>query len=236
MRHFDLTCDTGEENLACDEALLDRAEASDQGEVLRFYQPGSYFVVLGYGNQARTEVRLEACRRDGVPVLRRCSGGGTVLQGPGCLNYALILRADRPETGSIPEANRFIMERHRVMIQGMIGGEVRTQGHTDLTWNGLKFSGNAQRRKRRYLLFHGTLLHQFDLPRVDHWLAMPSTEPDYRNHRPHPDFLTNIPAPAESLKAALREIWGAKEPLLKNPDWSGLLSSRYRLDEWNLRF
>ena len=36
-----------------------------------------------------------ACGADGVPLVPRSSGGGTVLLGPGCLLYSLVLRYDR---------------------------------------------------------------------------------------------------------------------------------------------
>jgi lipoate-protein ligase A len=109
MNHLDLTLSTPAENLACDEALLEEAEALG-GEVLRFWESPVHFVVLGYANKAREEVDIEACRTRCVPILRRCSGGGTVLQGPGCLNYSVILRIEAaPELQSITETNRFVM-------------------------------------------------------------------------------------------------------------------------------
>src|SRR6266853_3734385 len=115
MIQCDLTLSSAGENLACDEALLDLCEDGLCNELLRFWEPSQYFVVLGYANQARTEVNLPFCKQHGIPILRRCSGGGTVVQGPGCLNYALILRIteDGPMR-SISSANQFIMERNRV--------------------------------------------------------------------------------------------------------------------------
>src|SRR5262245_28828367 len=97
MRLLDLTLPTPAENLACDDALLELCEQAGGGEVLRFWEPGQHFIVLGYANQVRAEVKLEACRTDGLGVFRRCSGGGAVLQGPGCLNYSLIVPI--PESG-----------------------------------------------------------------------------------------------------------------------------------------
>src|SRR5512139_3476750 len=94
MQLFDQTFPTPEHNLACDEALLDCAESGEGGETLRFWEPAAPFVVLGHSNRLATEVDAAACERLGIPLLRRCSGGGTVLQAPGCLNYALILRCD----------------------------------------------------------------------------------------------------------------------------------------------
>ena len=91
MKHCDLTLPSAEENLACDEVLLDLCDEGDAGEVIRFWEPAQYFVVVGYGNKLATEVNVPFCQLNTIPVLRRCSGGGTVLQGPGCLNYSLIL-------------------------------------------------------------------------------------------------------------------------------------------------
>src|ERR1051325_5350957 len=122
MQYCDLTFPTPEENLACDEALLDWAEEQAMGApasrrreltgspesqnydlagetpalpgILRLWEPTRYFVVLGYANRLATEVNAAFCRQNTIPILRRCSGGGTVLQGPGILNYTLVLPAD----------------------------------------------------------------------------------------------------------------------------------------------
>ena len=114
MKLCDLTLASPEENLACDEALLDFCEAGQSEEILRFWEPARYFVVLGYANKVAREVNLPFCRANGIPVLRRCTGGGTVLQGPGVLNYSLILRMDASgPLHSIAATNEFIMERHQ---------------------------------------------------------------------------------------------------------------------------
>src|SRR3989442_6260317 len=94
VKYLDLTLPTHAENLACDEALLDWCDERDGPEVLRFWEPRQHFVVVGYGNRVEREVNVAACHELSIPVLRRCSGGGTVLQGPGCLDYSLILPID----------------------------------------------------------------------------------------------------------------------------------------------
>src|SRR5579872_3053741 len=98
MRHLDLTLPTAADDLALDEALLLRAEAGEGGEVLRFWERPRPAVVLGAGCRLADEVNEAACRADGVPVLRRASGGGTVLLGPGCLLYTLVLAYARDPT------------------------------------------------------------------------------------------------------------------------------------------
>ena len=118
MKLFDLTLPTPAENLACDEALLNECETRG-GAALCFWESTVPFVVVGYGNEVAREVNAVACEADGVPILRRCSGGGTVLQGPGCLNYALVLEiASDAALASVSGANKFILHRIASALSG----------------------------------------------------------------------------------------------------------------------
>jgi len=236
--HCDLTLPTPAENLACDEALLAACESGAADSVLRLWEPTGHFVVLGYANQAAREANLDFCRWKGIPVLRRCSGGGTVLQGPGCLNYALILSSQAGPCGSISSANEFIMRRHQAALAELLQRPVERRGHTDLAIGGLKFSGNAQRRHDRWLLFHGSFLLHFDLELIESALPMPSRQPDYRLGRPHDAFLMNLEIRAHLLKAALIKAWEALHPLTKTPleEVRRLVRDKYTNDAWNLKF
>ena len=239
MKYLDRTFSTPQENLACDEALLDWCEEGTNDEILRFWEPHEHFVVLGYSNKNRTEVNLDSCRALDIPVLRRCSGGGTVLQGPGCLNYALILRSetDSPLAG-VTTANAFIMNRHRDALNPLLNDNILIQGHTDLTFNDLKFSGNSQRRKRRLLLFHGSFLLDVDLALIERVLLTPSRQPSYRRNRSHQEFLTNLRMSAQRVKEALRQTWDATEPLTDFPldKIRALATDRYSSDDWTFKF
>jgi lipoate-protein ligase A len=172
-------------------------------------------------------------------VLRRCSGGGTVLQGPGCLNYALFLRVnDSPALESITGTNSFVMQRHRTALSDLLGREVQQQGHTDLALDGRKFCGNAQRRRKNYVLFHGCFLLGLDIGAIEQALPLPSKRPEYRRDRTHRDFLVNLNLPPAALKEALRRAWGATEPLEEFPlvQTEALVRERYSLREWNRKF
>ncbi len=238
MKYIDITLPTPSDKLALHEALLDLCEAGLEGEILRFWEARSHFIVIGYANQAAREANLPACQTHGIPVFRRCSGGGTVLQGPGCLSYSLILKIQ--ETGptrGISSSNSFILQRHLAALAPLLKSPIRTEGHTDLALGNLKFSGNAQRRKRHFLIFHGTFLLQFDLPLIEKFLRMPSQQPDYRQARPHSEFLTNLNLPPDILKSALRQTWEAHDslpdlPLANLSD----LARKYSTDEWNFKF
>jgi lipoate---protein ligase len=239
MKSFDLTLNTPAENLACDEALLDVAENGEADEALRFWEAREHFVVVGYANKVATEVNVAACESHGVPVLRRCSGGGTVLQGPGCLNYALVLRiSDDNPLRNITAANQFIMERNRAALEIVLRRQVEVRGHTDLTIDGHKFSGNSQRRSRRFLLFHGTFLLNFDLTLVNELLPMPSKQPCYRKDRAHGDFLVNLNVSTDAVKAALRDAWRAFPAPNEIPTKriTALAAEKHGRREWNFKF
>ncbi len=230
------------ELLATEEALLDYCEENEQPGFLSFWESHSYFVVLGYGKRLSAEVYQNECHRLGLPILRRASGGGTVVQGPGCLNYTLVLPIDsRPELESITATNRFIMEQTRAALAPLVAGEMKVKGHTDLTMNGRKFSGNAQRRKRRCLLFHGSFLLNFDLELIYRTLRLPQQQPDYRKDRPHSEFITNLAIDREEIEEALKRAWNVTQetsPEL-NVEISGrakaLVEKKYGGDEWNRR-
>lgn len=239
MKILDLTLPTPAENLACDEALLQAAETDNSGEVLRFWESPTYFVVVGYANKVATEVDVATCEARNIPILRRCSGGGTVVQGPGCLNYALVLRiVDGQPTHGIQTANQFIMERNREAIAATLQTPIQTEGHTDLAIAGFKFSGNSQRRQRNYLLFHGTFLFNFDLNLVSELLHPPSLQPAYRQSRPHDNFVANLNLNAAGIKHALAYAWRANERLENTPFTAikALTETKYERRDWNFKF
>src|SRR5688572_11263689 len=91
MKFLSLTLPTLHENLALDEALLLDAESAGGAAFLRLWEWPRLAVVLGAAGSLAADVCAENCARDGVAIGRRSSGGGTVLLGPGCLLFSLIL-------------------------------------------------------------------------------------------------------------------------------------------------
>lgn len=225
--------------LALDEAALDHVEEHGGPGLLWFYEADTPWVVVGYGQDIAREVHLDACKADAIPIYRRCSGGGTVVQGPGCLSYGLVLPLDaHPDLASITGANRWIMGRQRNAVAPLLPGIVSVEGHTDLARDGRKFSGNAQRRRRQSLLFHGTFLCTFDLAGISRWLAFPSAQPGYRASRDHASFVCNLGLSTTAVAAAIRDEWKELESTLppsvhaRIPGW---ISSRYGDRAWHER-
>jgi lipoate-protein ligase A len=239
MKYLDLTCADAASNLACDEALLQYYEESrPDEELLRVWESKQYFVVLGHSNKFAVEVNTSTCAREGIPILRRVSGGGTVLQGPGCLNYSLILRAKQYGLGNIQQTFDYVLARHRRCLEQLIGLAVSVQGTSDLAVGIKKFSGNAQYRKREYLLIHGTFLLSFDLTLIERYLRIPPKQPHYRRQRRHMDFLANVDLDRENVRRELSRAWNAREAFVDTPidKISQLVCDRYTRPEWNSKF
>ncbi len=207
---LDLTLPLPVENLALDEALLEELEEWGGDPVLRFWESDCHFVVLGRTSRMADDVDLVACQEDGLPILRRASGGGTVLQGPGCLSYAFVLPINwHPDLVSIRTTNRFILER---MAAALHRWEPATtlRGISDLAINDMKISGNAQRRTRKALLFHGTILHGMGADLIARYLKHPTRQPDYRLDRPHRTFLGMINIAPQRIRQAIANAWSAE--------------------------
>jgi lipoate-protein ligase A len=233
MYFLDLTLPTLAENLALDEAFLLDAEAGGP-ELLRLWRWPHPAVVLGAGGRVADDVDEAACQADGVPVLRRSSGGGTVLLGAGCLLFSLILRFERdPALTDLHASYRFILSRILAGLSPYASG-LALQGSSDLTLAERKFSGNAQQRKRTHLLHHGTLLFAFDAVPAQRYLKAPPRQPEYRRRRSHADFLTNLPIAAETLEQVMREIWQADEVLAVWPVAmvKKIVDEKYSCSEW----
>jgi len=235
MRYLDLTLPTPEENLALDEALLEAAESAGQpAECLRFWEPRQTMVVVGRSSKIDEEVHRDACRRRGIPILRRPSGGAAIVTGPGCLMYALVLSyALRPALRMIDEAHRFVLDRIAAALRPLAPG-VDHCGTSDLAVDDWKFSGNSVRCRRDHLLYHGTLLYDFNLELIETCLAMPPREPEYRQGRTHGAFVANLPLPAAAIRQALAAAWNAEA----SDAWPRALTSRlaqekYAQPDWN---
>lgn len=247
MHRLDLPAAVPAQQLAADEALLDWCESGHGDELLAFWEPAETFVVVGYANKVATEVNLAACEARHIPLFRRCSGGGTVVQMHGGMNYSLILRiTENGPTRNISTANQFIMEKNCAAVQSAIGSPhpaVLVRGHTDLAIEAsgagfLKVAGNSQRRRKHFLLFHGTFLLNCDLSLIGELLRMPSLQPDYRAGRAHQEFVTNLNLPVTAVKTALARAWSAdgQPPGLPHDKIENLARTKYSTRGWNYKF
>ena len=238
MRLIDVSHAEPALNLALDEALLEAAAKGETGDTLRLWESPTPFVVLGTGQLSAQEANLAACEADGVPVLRRCSAGGCVLQGVGSLNYAVVLRLEHhPRARSLHESYCYLLNllRDRLRLEGCA---LTHAGTSDLALEGRKVSGNAQRRKRDVILHHGTLLYAPNYEGMARYLHEPADRPAYREGRRHEEFVTAVPFGKAALQRLITEAYSAVPGVLsafENALAEQLAEQKYRQAVWNLR-
>ena len=97
-------------DLALDTSLYDALESAAGEEALRVWESPARVVVLGRSGVVARDVEADACAADRVAIVRRDSGGGAVVLGPGCLNYSLVLSLGRrPQLRDVRASYRQIL-------------------------------------------------------------------------------------------------------------------------------
>lgn len=239
MLFLNRTLPTLIENLALDEALLRAADEHQtlSSEVFRVWQPTQYAVIVGRSSRVATEVYQVAADALNVPIMRRPSGGATVVIGPGCLLYSLLIDMNaRPALRMLDAMHHFVMHQLVEAFRWLEPG-VSYQGTCDLVFNDRKFSGNSLKVGRNWTLYHGTILLDMQLDYLDRLLQHPPREPAYRRGRPHSDFVTNLPLDSCTLVQALRLRLQASDELSEIPFdiVNQLVEKRYSQALWHFQ-
>src|SRR5262245_32915268 len=186
-------------------ALFQTFEAGALGHLCRTWETTHPVVVVGRNGSLSDQVVLDACCEDEVPVLRRFSGGGAVVLAPGCLNYAIgVSLESHPGLADVATSFDAILVSIATALE--VPG-LAVAGRTDLALDGRKVSGNAQRRGRRAILHHGTLLYSFDARLASRYLREPFRQPGYRALRQHLDFVGNLPLTRQAIEHRLMTAW-----------------------------
>jgi len=240
MRRIDYSSADPAVNLALEEVLLDEVEHGRHPDTIRFWESPAPFVVLGTGQQLATEVHEDHCAADKIPIMRRCTAGGCVLQGPGSLNFAIFLTlAKCPEVANLHQSYRHLLG---VICSAMggLGVKAAQAGISDIAIGDRKVSGNAQRRRRNAILHHGTLLYQADTEAIARYLREPADRPEYRGGRDHSEFVTVLPVDPCALKEAISVAFGCDSSLdALSPKLLAraetLAMEKYRQREWIYR-
>lgn len=224
-------------NLAWDELLARQAGETGQA-AFRLWANPSLAVVIGYSERPEKAAYLDRCRLDGLPVLKRFSGGGSVLIGPGVLNYCLTLPAG-PSSPGLRDAFRLAA---RVLGRALasLGVAAEWEPPSDLAVGGRKLSGNSQARRWGAVLIHGTLLADLDSVLLERYLPLPNRQPAYRQGRGHRQFVVSLselgvaaglPALERSLLAAAGSELGAaaeiRPPSLAEQAWVRVQAQQY---------
>jgi len=186
------------EQLRIEEALL-RADLTrnwciiNRAPVLKSSTTGlpSGAIILGISGKVQRLCHVRNVIEDGVQLIRRFSGGGTVFVDHDTSFVTFICNASaRPNVASFPKP---IMDWSGQFYSGVF--PVATQFQllqNDYCFGTRKFGGNAQAITRQRWAHHTSFLWQYSPANLLRYLQMPDRVPEYRQGRDHDSFVTNM--------------------------------------------
>ena len=165
-------------NMAVDEAIVNARIKNLVPNTLRFYQWKPSAVSVGRFQDVFNEVHVDNCQQEGVDIVRRNSGGGTVYHdNQGEVTYSVIAKEKDFGTTDVVQAYNMIcnglIEAAKILGVKADFNKGDPKNCPNIAIDGKKISGSAQFHKGGVLLQHGTFLLDIDLERMFTFLRVP---------------------------------------------------------------
>ena len=246
--------------LAWSESLVNSAKL--ERPLFALWRPRGTMAALGLAQSPERELLLDASGGFAIGVVRRQSGGGTVLLYPGVLCWEALASAghiDRVHGGKAGIRPAYD-HLSRPVVDGLasLGIAVFRAGVSDMSvrcgpgGEPRKVAGSAQYRHKDNVLVHGALLVDADIGEMARYLAFPSAQPEYRRSRGHRDFCVSLAELPEAGAYAgcglMRAVVDAVRAAAAGAGWENidpphgsdgetlrLETAKYRDHDWNWR-
>lgn len=161
------------ENMAWDAALLEEMSSNGAMPLFRFEQFRPHCILVGFHQSVEQEVNFEYCRRHGLEVNRRITGGGAIYEDESQVGWEFVARKDDP---ALPKAKSELFE---VMGQALAAGlahlgvKAKFRPKNDIEVNGRKISGTGGTEYGNAIFFHGSLLVDWNVEHMVNALNIP---------------------------------------------------------------
>jgi len=165
-------------NMAVDEAILQSRIAERVPNTIRFFRWQPSAISIGRFQEVQKEVHVENCKKYGIDIVRRISGGGAVYHDyDGEITYSATVGTEDLGTEDVFAAYNHICNGLIEAIKALGINADFNPGNPkncpNISVNGRKISGSAQSYKSGVLLQHGTLLMDLDLKKMFKFLNVP---------------------------------------------------------------
>ncbi len=181
-------------NMATDEAIFLLYKENISTPTLRIYGWRPPAISIGYSQNPSELINLDACRREGIAVVRRLTGGGIIFHDRE-LTYSVVLSQADIGTGYRVKESFEVISSFLIKLYKNLGARAcfakdtqnnSATGHIiapfcfsrnesyDILVEGKKLGGNAQKRRRSIILQHGSIPLAFDKDKVKPLLKNPN--------------------------------------------------------------
>lgn len=206
------------EQLKIEETLL---KADDRNWCL-INEGSTPAIVMGISGKPDLLINKEKLLSNPLPVIRRFSGGGTVVIDQNTLFVTFIFAKSSHRFPGYPEP---IMRWTEEIYKDVFQNNLFALRENDYVIGSRKCGGNAQYIKKERWLHHTSFLWHFEHTMMDYLLHPPKT-PSYREGRKHSDFLCTLSDHFESkdaffalIKEALGPRFNIREVPLERIPW-----------------
>ena len=187
-------------------------------------------IVMGISGKPHELINTKKIEHSPLPVIKRYSGGGTVIVDEETLFVSFIFEK---EILSIPCYPEPLMKWSADFYKNALPIPEFQLKENDYTINHKKCGGNAQYITKNRFVHHTTFLWDYENEKMD-YLLQPKRIPTYREDRPHSDFLCRLkdflPTKKTFISSIVKElskIYSIKEVEL--PSITALLSTPHRI-------
>lgn len=143
-------------NLALEEVLFHTVTPDHPGWFLLWRNSPS--IIIGRHQNTVEEINEAYIRDTKLPVVRRSTGGGAVYHDEGNLNFSFLQSIERNQSVSFAQFLNPIL-----LALTDLGLDAEFSSRNDITVQGRKVSGSAQRRSGTHILHHGTMMINLDM-------------------------------------------------------------------------
>ncbi|NGX40165.1 MAG: Lipoate-protein ligase LplJ [Chlamydiae bacterium] len=196
------------EQLQLEEALL----RLDERDICIVNEGSPPAIVMGISGQASALIDEEKLSDDPIPVIKRFSGGGTVVVDEETLFISFLCQSDSHPFAPYPEP---IMRWTEEIYKEAFALPNFQLKENDYVIGEKKCGGNAQYLRKQRWLHHSTFLWDYKKSRMD-LLLHPKRTPKYREKRSHEEFITrlseHLPSKEEFIQRFL-EVLDRRHPL-----------------------
>jgi len=173
-----------------DYTLPDIQLLGDDSKQFMIWRPDKMYIILGASNRAEEALFMDNVLQDAITVMKRPSGGQTVMLTPNNLIIAVVFSDQRMMK---PKEVFSMLNKLIISSIGEAGiTDLLQRGISDIAIAGKKILGSAIYRNKDKLLYHAVLNLGEPASTFERYLKHPSREPDYRNGRNHAEFVTSL--------------------------------------------